>query len=164
MMLARLVRHVCADVSVRRAFPSGVLAAIERAVGEQEKRHLGELRFAVEGGLPAGSLATGQDARDRAVEVFARLGVWDTEHNSGVLIYVLLGDRAVEIVADRGILARVGQGTWEDICRGMERHFAAGRFESGALEGIARTGELLARHFPASGDNPNELSDKPTLL
>jgi hypothetical protein len=163
-MLARFFKHLAGDFGVSRAFPANALDAIERAVSQQEKRHMGELRFAVEGGLPFSSIAHGETARDRAVEVFGRLGVWDTQHNSGVLLYVLLGDRAVEIVADRGILARAGDGVWQDICRGMEKAFAAGDFERGALEGIARTGEVLAKHFPAVGDNPNELADKPVVL
>jgi len=163
-MLGRLWRHVAADLSVKRRFPRRVLAAIERAVHEEEARHRGQLRFAIEGGLPAEELLRGRDARTRAVEVFARLGVWDTEHNCGVLIYVLLGDRAVEIVADRGIGERVAQPEWEAICREMEQHFAQGDFEHGALAGIRRAGDLLAAHFPARKGQPNELPDRPAVL
>ncbi len=163
-MLARLFRHLAADLAVKRRFPRRVLSAIERAVHEEEARHRGQLRFAIEGGLPAEELLRGRDARTRAVEVFARLGVWDTEHNCGVLIYILLGDHAVEIVADRGIGARVPQPEWEAICREMQQHFARGDFENGALVGIRRAGDLLAAHFPARGPQANELPDRPALL
>jgi uncharacterized membrane protein len=165
-MLGRLARHLAADLGVRRRFLAPVLRAIEGAVAEQEKRHVGELRFAIEGGLPALELLRGRHSRSRAIELFGQLGVWDTEHNSGVLIYVLLGDRAVEIVADRGIGARVPQPEWDAICRAMEKAFRADEFERGALEGIARIGELLARHFPAAGgdNNTNELPDRPVVL
>jgi len=163
-MLVRFFRHLAADLSVRRRFPHAVLRAIESAVTEQEKRHSGQLRFAIEGGLPAANLLGGGQARERAIEVFARLGVWDTEHNSGVLLYVLLGDRAVEIVADRGIQARVGQDEWEAICREMQAEFAKGAFERGSLAGIRRVGDLLAAHFPARTVQRNELPDKPALL
>ncbi len=163
-MLLRLMHHLGADLSVGRRFPRRVLEAIERTVREQEMRHSAQLRFAIEGGLPAGMIFRRVDARTRAVEVFARLGVWDTEHNSGVLLYVLLGDRAVEIVADRGIGARVGQEQWEAICRQMQRDFAEGEFERGALSGITSVGDLLAAHFPPSGAHANELPDRPALL
>ncbi len=163
-MIARLLRHVSADLGLRRRFPRRALSAIEHAVHEEESHHRGQLRFAIEGGLPIEHLLRGMDARTRAVDVFARLGVWDTEHNCGVLIYVLLGDRAVEIVADRGIHARVAQSEWQTICRGMQEQFARGDFEAGSLAGIRRAGELLAAHFPAHGAHPNELPDKPAVL
>ncbi len=163
-MLARLVRHAFADLTLRRRFPRRTLSAIERAVHQEESRHRGQLRFAIEGGLPIEHLLRSVDARTRAVEVFARLGVWDTEHNCGVLIYVLLGDRAVEIVADRGIGARVDQSEWEAICRGMQEQFARRDFEAGSLAGIAHAGQLLAAHFPARGAHPNELPDRPAVL
>lgn len=129
-----------------------------------EKSHLGELRFVVEGALEPGDVLAGTSARERAIDLFSLLRVWDTEHNSGVLVYLLLADRRVEIVADRGIHAHAGSENWDSICRRMEADFAAGRFETGALDGIRAIGELLTRHFPASGDNPNELSDRPVVL
>lgn len=162
----RWIRHLFLDgLAVRRAFPRPTLDVIERAVAEQEKRHRGELRFAVEGGLPLVPLARGVDARERALELFTRLRVWDTGDNAGVLIYVLLADRRVEIVADRGIHAKVGATAWETICGAMQREFAAGRFEAGALAGLAAVSDLLATHFPAHpGDNPNELPDRPVVV
>lgn len=140
------------------------MRAIEKAIAEQERRHVGQLRFAVEASLPLGELARGADARTRAVEWFGRLRIWDTEHNSGVLIYLLLADRRVEIVADRGIHGKVGSAAWEGICGGMQREFAGGQYERGALAGVRAIGDLLAAHFPHSGDARNELPDKPLVL
>lgn len=162
----RWLRHLFLDdLAARRAFPRATLEAIGRAVAEQEMRHRGELRFAVEGGLPLVPLACGVDAHSRAIELFTSLRVWDTEDNAGVLIYVLLADRRVEIVADRGIHAKVGQTAWETICGAMQREFAAGRFEQGALAGLAAVSDLLATHFPAHPQgNPNELPDPPVVV
>lgn len=162
----RWLRHLFLDdIAVRRAFPRAALNAIGRAVGAQEKRHRGELRVVIEGGLPLMTLAAGRTARERALEHFARLRVWDTEDNAGVLIYLLLADRRVEIVADRGIHARVGDTAWETICGAMQQEFAAGRFEAGTLSGLAAVSDLLAQHFPARpGGNPNELPDAPLLV
>jgi uncharacterized membrane protein len=106
----------------------------------------------------------GQSARERATEVFSNLRVWDTAHNSGVLIYVQLVDRRIEIVADRGINAKVPQPEWDAICRRMEAAFRESRYEGGALTAIGEITALLARHFPPHGDNPDELSDKPVVL
>ncbi|MEO6922633.1 MAG: TPM domain-containing protein, partial [Bryocella sp.] len=104
-------------------------------------------------------------ARTRAEEVFARLRVWNTEHNSGVLVYILLADHAIEIVADRGIAAKVAQGEWQPVCALMQQHFARGEYEVGAIAGVAAIGKLLALHFPANGlRNPDELPDRPVLL
>lgn len=162
----RWIRHLFLDdLAMRRAFPAAALEAIARAVAEQEKRHRGELRVAIEGGLPIQALVAGRTAHERALEQFARLRVWDTEDNAGVLVYLLLADHRVEIVADRGIHARVGAAAWETICGAMQREFAAGRFEAGMRAGLSSISDLLAQHFPAqAGDNPNELPDKPVLL
>jgi uncharacterized membrane protein len=160
-----MLRHLLCDRwSVRRAFPAQAMRAIERVITEQETRHMGELRFAVEASLPFESLIGGVSARQRAIDLFSRLRVWDTEHNSGVLVYVLLADRDVEIVADRGIHARVGVEGWEAICGGMERAFARREFEQGAILGLRAISDLLAKHFPASGANPDELSNKPVIV
>lgn len=162
----RWLRHLFLDADLmRRAFPPAALAEIERAVARQEKRHRGELRVAIEGGLSLGALLRRQSARERALELFAQLRVWDTEDNAGVLIYMLLADRDVEIVADRGIHARVGQAAWEEIVATMEREFAAGRYLPAVLAGLAAVSELLERHFPAgSGSNPDELPNAPAVL
>ncbi len=115
--------------------------------------------------MPLPALLAGRSARERALEQFARHRVWDTEDNAGVLIYLLVADRRVEIVADRGIHARVGAAAWEAICGAMQREFAAERYEAGVLMGLSAVSDLLARHFPsAPGANPNELPDAPVVL
>lgn len=165
MDFARILRHLMATPrSAGRAFPEDSLAAIETAIRESELAHAGEIRFAVEPALEIGALLKGQSARERALEVFSALRVWDTEQNNGVLIYLLLADRDVEIVADRGIHARAGPDSWEAICRRMEAAFREGRMTEGAVEGIGEVGALLARHFPAGGPNANELPDRPVML
>jgi uncharacterized membrane protein len=162
----RFIRHLFTDHrSVKRAFPVAAMRAIEKAIAEEERRHAGQLRFAVEASLPLGELLGGVRARARAVECFSRLRVWDTEHNSGVLVYVLLADRRVEIVADRGIHGKVGAAAWEAICGEMQREFARGQFERGAVIGVRAISDLLAAHYPAGeGIRPNELPDKPVVL
>ena len=161
----RIVRHLLAPPwSVHRAFPAATLVAIEAAIGESEISHRGEMRFAVEAGLDLLPVWHGETARERAVELFSDLRVWDTEENSGVLIYVQLVDRKVEILADRGINARVAQSEWDAICREMEQAFRGQRYEAGALAAVRRVGALLAAHFPARPDNPNELPNRPVLL
>ena len=161
----RWIKHLFFDdVAVRRAFPRKVLAAIERAIATQEKRHRGELRFVVEGGLPLVPMLTGRQSRERAMDVFTRLRIWDTEDNAGVLVYLLLADRRVEIVADRGIHAKVGAAAWDAICGEMQSAFASGRFEGGAVLGIEAISDLLAVHFPPGESNPNELPDTPVVL
>ncbi len=123
-------------------------ARIEQDIAALERRHAGEIRFAIETAFDLPELWYGTTPRERAIQVFGHLGVWDTEGNNGVLIYVLMADRDVEIVADRAIAARVTQAEWEAVCREMEAHFSAGRFGEGAEAGIAGVGALLARHFP----------------
>jgi len=145
-----------------RPFPQSALGKIEQAVKASERSHRGEIRFAVEGPLHLAHLCI--STRERARQVFGQLGVWDTAENSGVLIYVQLVDRRIEIVADRGIAARVKQPEWDAICRAMERAFKAGQFEAGALEAIQAVTAILGRHFPPDGANPNELPDKPAVL
>jgi len=165
MSARRILKHILTPHwMARRAFPRTVLNRIEAAIRESETTHAGELRFAVEAGLEPARLVRSVTPRQRAREVFAHLGVWDTEHNSGVLIYVQLVDRRIEILADRGISSKVDQATWDAICRRMEAAFRAGRFEAGALEGIGEITALLARHYPAAGENPNELPDRPVVL
>lgn len=165
MNLRRIFRHlVTPPWSVRRALPATALQELEAAVKASETAHRGELRIAVEGALDTGPLFRGQTARERALEVFAALRVWDTEENSGVLIYLLLADRQVEIVADRGIHARIGAETWTAICADLETSFRQGEFKAGLLAGLTAIHALLAREYPASGINPNELPDRPELL
>ena len=149
---------------VRREFPPRVLSAIEQAIKAGEATHSGQIRFVVEGALDGVPLFSNQPARERALDVFAHLRIWDTHHNNGVLIYLLLADRDVEIVADRGIDAKVGHAGWETICRAMETDFRAGRFEQGVIKGIEAVSRELARYFPHVAGGPNELPDKPVVI
>ena len=149
---------------VRRIFPPKVLTAIEQAIRAGEATHSGQLRFVVEGALDGKPLFKDQSARERALDIFSHLRIWDTAHNNGVLIYLLLADRKVEIVADRGIDAKVGAAGWEAICREMERDFKAGNFEAGVIKGIAVVSRQLAAHFPKHGAGPNELPDAPVVM
>lgn len=165
MQAARILKHLFVpDWMVRRAFASRTLQAIEHAIAASERKHQGEVRFVVEGGLDLGMLWRGLTARDRAEQVFSQLRVWDTEHNSGVLVYLQYADRRVEILADRGINARVAPGTWDVVCGRMELAYRAGRYESGALAALDEITQLLVQHFPAAERNPNELSDRPVIL
>lgn len=165
MRIRRLLRHLLLpDWFSRRHFPAATLAAIERAVADSEARHGAELRFVVESGLPPGPLWRGMSARQRALEVFSQLGVWDTEANNGVLIYLLLADRDVEIVADRGLNGLISAAEWEEVCREMEQRFRRGDYRQGALAGIAMTDALLHRHFHATSDDRNELANRPLRL
>ncbi len=149
-------------------FPTSTLDAIERAVARAERTHAGEIRFAIETSLAPLHVLNELSPRDRAFDVFSSLRVWDTEHNNGVLIYVQLADRDVEIVADRGLLGRVSPSDWEGICRLMEDHFRAGRYQAGAIAGVDAVGTLLGRHYPPPDGQAlsthNQLPDRPTLL
>jgi uncharacterized membrane protein len=149
---------------VRRIFPPEVLAVIERTIKAGEATHSGQVRFVVEGALDGKPLFKDQPARERALDVFSHLRIWDTAHNNGVLIYLLLADRQVEIVADRGIDAKVGAAGWEKICTGMQTEFSSGNFERGVIQGIEAVSRLLAAHFPMHGAGPNELPDKPVVI
>jgi uncharacterized membrane protein len=165
MKPSRLFRHLLLpDWFVRRVFARSDLAAIGKAVAASEKLHRGELRFVVEASLPLTALWRNLAPRARAVDLFSALRVWDTAENSGILIYVQLVDRKVEILADRGIAARVPQAEWDAICRGMEQSFREGQWRQAAVQAVTRAGELLASHFPARDDNPNELPDQPLML
>jgi uncharacterized membrane protein len=165
MNLRRLVRHLFTDhQSVARAFPPEAMKAIEKAIGEEELRHGGQVRVAVEASLPVSDLVHGMGSRERAIGWFGRLRMWDTEHNAGVLIYLLLADRRVELVADRGIHSKVGSAAWEAICGEMQQEFARGQFERGAVIGVRSVSDLLAAHFPPTGEGRNEVPDKPVVL
>ena len=165
MKLMRALRHLFMPPwRVRVAFPARTLRAIESAIRECEATHAGQIRFAVESALHLHPLLRDQPARERALEVFSHLRVWDTEHNNGVLIYLLLADRDVEIVADRGVHTRVGTAGWEQICREMEVLFREGKFEEAVLGGIRAVGAHLTRHYPAQGKGRNELDDRPVVL
>ena len=165
MNATRFLRHVFATRwSTRRRFGPRVLAAIETAIRETEGGHAGEIRFAVETALDMAELVEDLSPRRRAMQVFGQLGVWDTAQNNGVLIYLLLADRVVEIVADRGIATRISQSEWDGVCREMERHYRAGRFSEGSVAGVYAIGRLLARYFPGRRRDADELPNQPVLL
>ncbi|HEY2684288.1 MAG TPA: TPM domain-containing protein [Steroidobacteraceae bacterium] len=169
MQFARLLRHIATPHwRTRLLFPKATLDAVEETITRTERAHGGEIRFAIETALTPSHILRRIAPRERAREVFAHLRVWDTEANNGVLIYVQVADRHVEIVADRGFAGRVSEGEWNAVCRLMEEHFRAGRFQQGAIAGVEAVGTLLARHFPARAQaSPrahNQLPDRPTLL
>lgn len=165
MDIRRIGRHLVQHRwRVQRLFPPRALDAIKQAIKAGEATHSGQVRFVVEGALDGVPLLRNQPARERALDVFAHLRIWDTAQNNGVLIYLLLADRDVEIVADRGIHAKVGAEGWEAICRTMEEDFRAGHFERGAIRGIEAVSRELARHFPPQGRGANELPDAPVVM
>jgi len=165
MGIRRIGRHLVEHRwRLRRIFPPMALAKIEQAIKAGEATHSGQVRFVVEGALDGAPLFRNQPARERALDIFSQLRIWDTVHNNGVLIYLLLADHDFEIVADRGIDARVGGEGWEKICQEMEADFRAGDFEGGVIKGIAAVSRELAKHFPKSGGGTNELPDAPVVI
>lgn len=165
MNVKRIVKHLATShAQVSRAFPGNTLAAIEKAIKASEAAHVGEICFAVEGALDGMPLFRGQSPRERSIDVFSQLRIWDTQHNNGLLIYVLLADRAVEIVADRGIHAKVNSHEWSKVCRNMEAAFKRSNFEGGVIDGVLAVTRHLAEHFPADGRIANELPDRPVML
>jgi uncharacterized membrane protein len=165
MRLTRLIRHLTGSARrTRTLFSSQVRSQIEAAITLAESQHGGEIRFVVETALPWHALWHDVSARARALEMFARLHMWDTHANNGVLIYVLLADRAVEIVADRGINERVSPEEWEQVCREVETYYRAGRYVEGSRAAVAGVARLLAQHFPAERSSGNELPNQPILI
>jgi uncharacterized membrane protein len=164
--LARMWRHFTIGTwAMHRAFPPATLRAIEQATRAAEVKHSGEIRFAVEDSLTFRQLWRHLTPRQRALQVFGELGIWDTRDNNGVLVYLLLADRQVEIVADRGVGGgQVTPAEWRECCRVMEEQFRAGRFREGAIAGIEAIVAVLARHPAGPRDAGNELPDKPALL
>ena len=165
MDIKRILKHLTAShAAMRRIFPRGTLSRIEHAIAGAEKTHDGQICFVVEDALALKHLLVDLPVRERAIEVFSHMRVWDTEHNNGILIYLLLADRVVEIVADRGVHAKLGQATWDAVCREMETAFRQGKFEEGAIAGIHTVSEHLAKHYPPQGNKINELPDHPVLM
>jgi len=165
MKPGRMLKHLIATRwRARQHFTRGVLDQIEAAIHDVESRHSGEIRFVIEAGLDLEQLWQRLTPRARAVQVFSHLRVWDTAANNGVLIYVLLADRDVEILADRGVAARVPQEQWERICREIEAHYREARFAQGSVAGVLSVGKLLAHHFPRHGGDADELPNQPVLL
>ena len=164
--LGRIWRHQWMDeADVRRVLPDAAMERLAARVAASERRHSGEIRICVEAGLPLSYLRRNASARERAVTLFGKLRVWDTEHNNGVLIYLLLAEHAIEIVADRGLNAHVTPDEWARVVAGMRDAFRAGRYEEGLNAAIDAVDAALARHFAidAAAANPNELPDAPHL-
>jgi uncharacterized membrane protein YgcG len=160
----RMLRHRWLDeTDARRALDDAALARLAERVRSSEKRHGGEIRVCVEASLPLSYLWRDLSARDRAITLFGKLRVWDTEHNNGVLIYLLLAEHAIEIVADRAVARHVRPAQWDGLIARMREAFAAGRFETGLAEAVDAVDALLSQHFalPEGADNPNELPDAP---
>jgi uncharacterized membrane protein len=165
MQPARVFRHLFSSARrTRMRFTPEVLGAIETAIGAAEQQHAGEIRFVIETALPWHWLWRGITPRQRALDLFAQLHIWDTAHNNGVLIYVLRAERAVEIIADRGINAEVGEAEWQRVCREVEQHYGAGRYLEGSRAAVSGVARLLRQHFPAAGAEGNELPNQPILL
>jgi uncharacterized membrane protein len=165
MDIARIGKHLVEHHwRARRFFPRAALDLIEQAIKAGEATHSGQVRFVVEGALDGRPLFAGQTARERAIDVFAHLRIWDTARNNGVLIYLLLADREVEIIADRGIDAKVGREGWQKICAAMETDFRSGNFSGGVIKGINAVSRELATYFPKQGAGVNELPDKPVVI
>ena len=163
--LKRQWRHWFATAARgRRMFPPASLAAIANAIAAGEQRHRGELRLIVEHAMPSESIWAGRSNRQRAIALFAEYGVWDTEDNCGVLIYVNLADQKVDIVVDRHIGRRIDPATWQQVCRTMTAGFARGDFQASTLAAIEQVNALLAAQFPANGARANELPDQPVVL
>jgi uncharacterized membrane protein len=163
--MIRFFQHLVSNPwQVKCHFSIEALHNIEKAISASEKTHTGEIRFVAEAGLHPFEIVFKKTPKKRALELFGRLNIWDTEYNNGVLIYLLLADRDVEIVADRGIHQHVGHDGWEAICREMESLFRKGEFEAGVLQGIDKISAVLQQHFPLTGANKNEISNKPFIL
>ncbi|HKR75654.1 MAG TPA: TPM domain-containing protein [Rhodanobacter sp.] len=150
---------------LHRRFPASLLDEIAAAVAEGERTHRGEVRLVVESRLSPLAVLSRLDAPMRARQLFGQLGIWDTEHNNGVLLYVLLAEHRIEVVADRGIARYVALDEWAEVCTHMRDAYARGQWREGSLQGIASVHALLRRHFPSNGtDRSDELSDRPMLL
>lgn len=166
-LVKRMFRHLLmSPLALKKRFPKAVMQRFEKTIAESEQSHTGEIRFAVELNLPLTDILRNKSGQQRAVEVFSQLQVWDTEHNNGVLIYLLLADHDFEILADRGIHQHMGVAGWTRISHEMEALFRQGQFEAGVLHGIAQISAALQQHYPADtkNTNKNELPDAPVII
>ncbi|HET8729574.1 MAG TPA: TPM domain-containing protein [Moraxellaceae bacterium] len=163
--MSRLLAHLLhTPLATHRAFPEALQVAIGQAVAAGERTHRGEIRVVVEGSWPLLAVLAGKTVRERAIEVFGMSRVWDTAENTGLLIYVLLCEQKIEILADRGLHGAAGQDAWDGICARLSAAYREGHYREGTLQALERVHELLSRHFPAGVDNPNELPDAPVVL
>lgn len=167
--IARLFKHRWMDDSHRVIAPAAVQRLMQ-GVAASEARHSGEIRICIEAGLPNSYLLRPDSmadlTRQRALALFGKLRVWDTAHNNGVLIYLLLAERTIEVVADRGLNPHVSPAQWQAIVQRLGDALRTGRFEDGLGQALGEVAALLSIHFPlqAGEANPNELPDQPTLL
>ncbi|KAA0218927.1 MAG: hypothetical protein DWB43_08030 [Lautropia sp.] len=163
--LARTWSHLLNEArTVRRVFHDELLARIEEAIGRSERAHSAELRIAIEASLPLREVWRGRTPRDRALEAFGALRVWDTAANNGVLLYVLWADRAVEIVADRAAAAAIAPPRWHEVCELLAAAYREGDFERGTIAAIERIHRLLVEAFPSAAGGANALPDRPVIL
>lgn len=161
----RIFKHLSSSrAKLRRAFPHTTLKAIEQEIAASETSHEGEIRFAVELALSGTPLYFDQSARERAIDLFSELRMWDTEHRNGVLIYLLLADRSVEIVADRGVNLKAGDKEWQRICQAMENAYRDQHYLLGTINGIREVNQILLKHFPIREAAKNELPNKVIVL
>lgn len=165
MSFSRFLTHSFSSPrAVKKFFPKESMDRITQAIQESEAKHDAEIVFAIEPALAPLSAYQGHSARERAIDVFSQLRVWDTEANNGVMIYLLLADHDIEIVADRGVNRLAGPEYWEKVCKTMEEHFRNNQFEQGVIEGIRIITELLAKHYPKTSGDENELTDRPIIV
>lgn len=164
-LIQRLFKHLSVPPSaVQRYFSADAMRRIEAAIATNETMHAGEIRFVVEAHLHVLDIFKKKSSKQRAIEVFSQLRIWDTEQNNGVLIYLLLADYHFEIVADRGLHQQVGNAEWERISNEMAASFKQGRFEAGVLHGISKIGQKLAQHYPSNNNEINELPNAPIVM
>ena len=164
-MIIRFFRHILTTrASGKHAFPTASLEAIENRIAQGEKTHRAEVRVIIEPAMPVNAILDRMTPRERALELFGRYGIWDTQENNGILVYINLADRQVDIIADRGIAAKVGETEWQNICAIMTFGFAQGHFQESTLTALSAINTLLQQHFPAAGTRENVLPDRPILL
>ena len=161
----RALKHLRGTpATARQAFPAAALKAIEAAIADGEAIHRAEVRLIVEAALTPGMAYQGVTNRERARELFAQYGVWDTEDNCGVLIYIILAEHQVDIVADRHVGRRITPEQWQAICRTMTAGFAQGNYHDSTVQALGELNSLLQHHFPATGERSNQLPNEPILL
>lgn len=162
---SRLLKHLLiTKASGRRAFGGDTLKAIQAAIARGEALHRAQVRLIIEPSLPLFDVLQGLSSRQRARELFARYRIWDTEDNCGVLVYVNLADRKVEIISDRAVGRVLKAADWQAVCKTMTQGFAHGRYHDSTLAALQQLNDLLQQHFPSRGDNNNELSNKPLII
>ncbi|TGK00164.1 hypothetical protein EHQ53_04960 [Leptospira langatensis] len=156
--------HLSGFSLLRKYFSSKDLKEIKSAVTDSEKSHRGEIRIAIETKLSLYQVLFGKTAKERSVEMFSFLRVWDTEENTGILVYLLLSEKKILILADRGIYKKIGQDRLNEISHKIGTGLKSGKAKEAIVEGIRELSSDLKKHFPAKGKNPNELPDEPFIV